>query len=137
MVAASRSAALDLGHAPTPEEGATFDRYARHVDRGVAGFEGGGRVVPLVFHEAFVPAERLSVAERRELAIKQAAIRIACGLETRSLRAIAKEIGCSHTAIDNRLDRLCKGLGLHKFLVSEQTRSRLRAARGVQLCKKR
>jgi hypothetical protein len=106
-----------------------FERYTRAVDRGRAGFEGGGRVVPLVFHEVFTPAEDLSDEERRELAIKQAAIRIVAGLETRSLRALAREIGCGHTAIDNRVDRLCKALGLRKFMVSEETRARLRAAR--------
>lgn len=112
-----------------------FSHYDRLVDRGVAGFEegeGSSRVHPLVHHEAFKTQRRLSLSERKEMAIKQAALRIACGLESRSLRELAKEIGCCHTAIDNRLLRVCRALGLHKFLASSETRARLRAARAKQ-----
>lgn len=128
MVAPSSSTPKP-GCPPGAETPPAFSRYDRVVDRGVAGFEGGGRVVPLVFHEAFIQADELSDGQKRELAIKQAAIRIAAGLETRTLRAIAQDIGCSHTAIDNRLLRLCKALGIHKFLFSEETRARLSASR--------
>lgn len=121
----------------TPEEESPpdFSRYSRPVDRTRVGFEGTpGRStpVPVVWHEAFKPRRSLSVSDRKELAIKQAALRIAAGLEPRSLRELAKDIGCSHTAIDNCVRRFCERLGMRKFHVSEETRERLRAARRRQ-----
>jgi hypothetical protein len=125
--------APDVEDAPTQgREGPDFSPYARVVDRGAAGFEGGRgstRITPLVQHEAFKARRRLSLADRKELAIKQAAIRIACGVEDRSFRELGREIGCSHTAIGNRLRRVCEALGLRRFLVGESTRAKQRATR--------
>ncbi len=41
----------------------------------------------------------------------------------------AKDIGCSHTAIDNAVLRFCEVLGLRKFHVSDETRRKMRACR--------
>jgi hypothetical protein len=113
-----------------------FSRYSHPIDRDAAGMEGTGghgAPVPLAFHEAFKRPRSMSAIERRELQIKQCALRIAAGLEMRSLRELAKEIGCSHTAIDNMVARLCERLGMRKFHVSDVTRERMRAARRRQL----
>ena len=55
--------------------------------------------------------------------------RVAAGLESRSLRALAKEIGCSHTAIDNSIQRICERIGIRKQHISDASRARMRAAR--------
>lgn len=118
---------------------ADFTRYARPLDRRMAGIEGAGdhpAMVPLVFHDAFKRRASMSRADRRELEIKQAALRICAGLELRSLRALGRLIGCSHTAIDNMVGRLCSKLGMRKFHVSDSTREKLRAARRRQLLAK-
>lgn len=115
-----------------------WDQYARAIDRDTACNEGRGgaqRIVPLTFHEAFKRPRSLSATERREFQIKQAALRIAAGLEFRSLRDLAHEIGCCHTAIDNAVARMCDRLGLRKFKVSEETRERMRLARARQLAR--
>ena len=118
----------------TPRHG--FEQYARPIDRDIAAPEGRGgavRMVPLAFHDAFKRPRSMSAGERREFLIKQAALRIAAGLEFRSLRELAREIGCAHTAIDNAVARMCDRLGLRKFKVSEETRARQRFARACQL----
>jgi hypothetical protein len=136
MVASRFASSPLLAQEDTPNvEAPLFDRYTRPIDRRAAGVEGGGgaaTLVPLSFHESFKSRRTLSSAERKELAIKQAALRIAAGLEPRSLRELASDIGCSHTAIDNMVARFCERLGLRKFHVSDATRQRLRAARERQ-----
>jgi hypothetical protein len=115
--------------APGPE------RYPRTIARGAAGIEGGrghAALVPLVFHEAFKPRRRLTRAQATELAVKQTALRLAAGLEFRSFRELARELGCTHTAIHNRFQIICEAIGVHKYLVSEEHRRRLRAARARQ-----
>jgi hypothetical protein len=109
------------------------------LDRDRAGVDTGAPLplTPVVHHEAFRPKRLLTAAERKELAIKQAALRIAAGLEPRSLRELAREIGCTHQAIDNRLLKVCSALGLHKFVMTDATRSRMRAARAAALKAKR
>lgn len=131
-------------HAPptndAPEDRAPdFSRYSRPVDRRAAGFEGApgsSTPVPLVYHEAFKSRRSLSRADRKEFAIKQAALRVVAGLEALSLRQLARAIGCSHTAIDNAIGRLCERLGMRKFHVSDTTRDRMRAARRRHLAMK-
>lgn len=116
------------GHHDHPD----FSRYSHPIDRGAAGFEsapGRSTPVPLSFHEAFKQRRGMSTKDRRELEIKQVALRIAAGLEFRSLRELASELGCSHTAIDNMVARLCERLGMRKFHVTDVTRERQRAAR--------
>jgi len=117
---------------PGDQETPDFARYNHPIDRGVAGFEsapGRSTPVPLAFHEAFKQRRGMSTKDRRELEIKQVALRIAAGLEFRSLRELAAELDCTHTAIDNMLARLCERLGMRKFHVSDTTRERQRAAR--------
>lgn len=120
----------------TPPHG--FEQYARPIDRDIAAPEGRGgaaRMVPLAFHDAFKRPRSMSAGERREFLIKQAALRIAAGLEFRSLRELARDIKCSHTAIDNAVARMCDRLGLRKFKVSEETRERMRLARARTLAR--
>lgn len=119
-------------HHPTPEDPPSFERYDSPVDRDAAGGEdtpGGVTFVPLVLHPSFTPRRRISPAERKEALIKQAAIRVLAGLEPRSLREVAEEIGCRHTAIHNVTIRLCIRLGLRPVKVSDETRERMREAR--------
>jgi hypothetical protein len=109
------------------------------LDRDRAGVDIGAPLplTPIVHHEAFRPRHLLSAEQRKEMAIKQAALRIASGQESRSLREIARDIGCTHQAIDNRLLKVCEALGLHKFLMTDATRSRMRAARAAVVNAKR
>jgi methylphosphotriester-DNA--protein-cysteine methyltransferase len=83
------------------------------------------------FHESFRPLtrRRLTKSQQRELAVRQAALRIASGLEARSLRALAKEIGCSHTTIDKALLVLCDRIGMRKFHVPDSSRQKMKEAR--------
>ena len=101
----------------------------RYPQGSVEGFGKGARCVPLVFHESLHRKRRYSRAEQRELAIKQAALRIAAGMELRSLRTLARSIGCKHTAIDNALERMCERLGIRKFYVCDSTRAKQRDSR--------
>jgi hypothetical protein len=115
-------------------------QYAHSIDAHAAGIEGDAQtgtatLTPLVFHEAFARRPKLTKAEQRELAIKQAALRIAAGMEMRSLRELALEIGCSHTAIDNCIARLCDRVGMRKFHVSDSTRQKQSEARQRQLAR--
>lgn len=117
---------------PRTTRGAHGREYSRAIDPREAAVESGGgdhRLVPVTQHEAFRPRRSLTKAERVELQIKQAALRIAAGLETRSFRTLAAEIGCCHQAIDGALARMCDRLGLRKFLRSDATRARQRDAR--------
>lgn len=119
-----------------PEESAPFTRYEHPVDRTRAGAEntpGGVTFVPLVFHPSFSPNRRITKAEKREALIKQAALRIVAGLEDRSLRDLAEEIDCGHTAIHNAVQRFCIRLGLRPVRVSDATRAKMREARRRQL----
>lgn len=119
-------------HEDTPDR---VDKYPRTIARGIAGVEGGrghATLVPLVFHEAFKPRRRLNRAQALELAVKQTALRLAAGLEHRSFRELAAELGCSHTAIHNRFQIICEAIGVHKYLVGEDHRRRLREARARQ-----
>lgn len=125
---------FDEEDAPVPCHPRTQPSF--RIDRSLAGFESGGdapRVVPLSFHEAFIPRRRMSKEDAKRLAIRQAAIRLVAGLELRSLRKVAREIGCTHTAIDNCFRNICESFGLHKFVRSEETRARLRASRARQI----
>jgi hypothetical protein len=85
------------------------------IDRDFASLEDRGaeiQMVPLVFHDVFQIDEQTSEVERLELAIKQAALRIVAGMEHRSLRTIAREIGCRHSAIGNAVERICHRLNI-------------------------
>jgi hypothetical protein len=107
--------------------------YASHiVDQSKASIEPGhdsAAYVPIVLHPSLVPQHRLTKAERVTMLIKVAALRIAAGMEPRTLREVAIEIGCSHTAIDNALQRICDRIGIRKHVVSDDTRSRQSEAR--------
>ena len=140
MVARSREEEPDQppGAAPPSYDAPpAYSRYAHPLDPNLGGIEGhgaGARMVP-VFHESFQRQPRLRPAARKELMIKQGALRIAAGLELRSLRVLAKAIGCSHTALDKAVAKVCERIGMRKFHVTDQTRMRMRAARLRQLAK--
>lgn len=124
--------------ASVEEDAPDFSRYSHPIDRTLAGAENtprGVTYIPLVMHPSYSPGRRVTKAELTEAHIKQAALRIVAGLELRSLRELAEEIGCSHTAIDNIVHRFCERLGLRPVRVTDATRSKLRAVRreAVQL----
>lgn len=76
-------------------------------------------------HEEFMAEE-----ERKMVLIRTAALRFILGLEPRSLREVAQEIGCKHQAIDNATERICKSLKIEKFhYKSQEARKRLSDAR--------
>lgn len=116
-------------------------RYMHPMDREKASIEGDITdgpmiaIVPITLHESFQPVtrRRLTRAQQRELAVKQAALRITAGLESRSLRTLARLIGCSHQAIDKAVLVMCERIGLRKFHVPDSTRQKLKAARARQL----
>ena len=111
-----------------------FSQYSQAIDRDHARVDPDTSTLhPYVFHEAFKPRPRLTRMEQRELAIKQCALRIAAGLEMRSLRALAREIDCTHTALDNALLRLCDRVGMRKYHVSDTTRRKQSEARMRQV----
>lgn len=102
-------------HAPTAEETPTFARYERPYDLTAAGAEdgpGGVMYVPLVTHASYNRGQPFTRRQKREALIKQAALRIIAGLETRSLRTLAKDIGCGHVTIHKSVMRFCQRLGL-------------------------
>lgn len=116
-------------------------QYADAIDPHAAGVEGdatngSATLTPLVFHEAFARKPKLTKAEQRELEVKQTALRIAAGLEMRSFRELAEEIGCSHQNIDKALLRICDRVGIRKFHVSESTRAKQREARQRHLAER-
>jgi hypothetical protein len=86
------------------------------------------RLVPFVLHESFIDCDDLSDAQVRELRIKQAALRLAAGLESRTIRALASEIGCAPNALHKSLLRLCERIGLRPFIRSDETRRALSEA---------
>ncbi len=104
-----------------------------HVDREAALFDpaevGPQKLEVYDTHDAFHPPRSLTKAQRRELAIKQAALRIAARMETRSFRALAEEIGCSHQAIDKALITICERIGIRKFMISDSRRQKLSDSR--------
>lgn len=130
MVANRSTTTTHARQAPTPAP-VSFTTYAYPIDRDNARVDSDtGTLHVYEFHPVFLPDEReLTEAEERELAIKQAALRIAAGLELRSLRVLAREVGCTHTAMDNAVKRLCIRVGLRKFHVSDATRRKQREAR--------
>lgn len=106
-------------HEDAPSDAAPLTPYDTRIDQTQAGLEDGdglNRFVPICHHEAFIPRRRLTAAQRKEMQIKQAALRLAAGLEPRTLREIAREIGCHHNAVDKALSKVCERLGLYKFL---------------------
>lgn len=142
MVAA-RLAARDPAPRPAlaPEsEDTPPSRYATPVDQESARYDHGSHSIEVIDpHEAFGPSKgprRFSKAQRRELAIKQAALRIAAGMESRSFRIIARQIGCSHQAIDKALIMVCERIGIRKFLLPDWRRKKLSDARQRHLAKK-
>jgi hypothetical protein len=122
---------------PTQREDEDASPYGDYeIDQTQARYDpDSGEYHLFTFHEAFQPKPRLSKVEKRELAIKQAALRIAAGIEMRSLRVLAEHIGCTHTAIDNALLRFCDALKIRKFHISDTTRQRQSDARRKQLVK--
>lgn len=117
---------------PNPRRGTPgAGPYAKEYDRDLVVFDNNQPAI--VFHECFRPAASMTAVEVKELAIKQAALRIAAGLELRSLRELAAEIGCSHTAIDNAALRICERAGIRKFKTPDASRRRQRQARQRQL----
>ncbi len=136
MVAQRTPEPETAGHPHEQEETPAFTRYEHPYDRTAAGPEDapqGVTYVPLVLHPSFTPNRRITRAQRREALIKQTAIRIVAGLEPRSLRELAEEIECTHTAIHNTVQRFCVRLGLRPVRISEKTRGRLRDARRRQI----
>lgn len=113
--------------APPPAPEAPPDRPPPSV--GIEGPTDARRAVPLTPHPSFAQVLTLSFGEVRQFYIKQAALRIAAGLEDRSLRELAKEIGCSHQALDKALIRLCEVIGLRKYHTPDGTRDKLRSSR--------
>lgn len=114
----------------------TSARYSTPIDQERARIDPRtNQVHTLTFHEVFQTRPRLTKAERRELQIKQTALRIAAGIEFASLRELAKRIGCTHTALDNAVARLCERVGMRKFHVADSTREKQRAARRRQLAR--
>lgn len=92
-----------------------FTRYAHPYDLGAAGPEdapGGVMYVPLVTHASYARNQPFTRKQKREALIKQSALRIVAGLETRSLRELGREIGCSKDAIHKSVMRFCERLGL-------------------------
>lgn len=87
----------------------------------------------LATHVSYSPRRPLTDQERKDALIKQAALRLVAGLEPRSLRVLGKEIGCSHTAIDNVVKRLCRRLGLRPIRISDDWSNKLKDARRLQL----
>src|SRR5688572_31773439 len=105
-----------------PEEEEESSQYVMPIDQTQARYDpDSGEIHVFDFHEVFRPKPRLSSMEKRELAIKQAALRVAAGMEMRSLRALAHEIGCTHQALDQATLRLCEKLNMRKFHVSDST----------------
>ncbi len=101
---------------------ADFSKTGTHLDSTRAAVVDGEFVV-FASSDVFRPIESLSPAELRQLRIRQAALRLAAGLEARSLRELAREIGCNHNAIDRALARICERVGIHKFLATDATRA--------------
>jgi hypothetical protein len=115
------------------EEPVTFTRYSHPIDRSQARATPYGLVEMYDYHECFKEVWTLSEAEQKEFAIKQAALRITAGLEPRSLRVLARQIGCAPSAIDNCVLRICERTNMRKFHVSDTTRQRQSEARKKQL----
>jgi hypothetical protein len=119
------------------EEPASFTRYSHPIDRSQARATPYGLVEMYDYHECFKEVWSLSEEEQKEFAIKQAALRITAGLEPRSLRVLARSIGCSPSAIDNCVLRICERANMRKFHVSDTTRQRQSEARKKQLAASR
>lgn len=121
---------------PAVHEPISFTTYSHPIDRDQARYDPDTDTLqPYAHPEVYQSKPKLTVAERREFAIKQMALRVAAGLEGRSLRVIAKSIDCTHTALDNAVKRLCERVGMRKYHVSDTTRQRQRDARRRQLSK--
>lgn len=118
---------------PSEEDAPDFSRYDQTIDPHLCAPDGFGdgidRNVPFVLHECFQQKPRLNKAKLQELRVKQVALRIAAGLELRSLRDVAKEIGVHHNTVDKALLTLCDRIGIRKFIVSDSTRKKQSDAR--------
>lgn len=114
-----------------------FTRYDHPYDLTAAGAEdgpGGVLYVPLVTHPSYNVNQPFTHKQKREALIKQSALRILAGLETRSLRELGREIGCSKDAIHKSVMRFCERLGLRPMgagqlrrIREDRDRRRLRA----------
>lgn len=118
------------------EASPSFTTYSHPIDRDQARYDPDTDTLqPYAHPEVYQSKPKFTAIERREFAIKQMALRVAAGLEGRSLRVIAKSIDCTHTALDNAVKRLCDRVGMRKYHVSDTTRQRQREARRRHLSK--
>lgn len=86
--------------------------------------------MPIVLHPALCDhIGRVTAKERKQTQIKMAALRVVAGLETRSLRELAKELDCHHNAIANSMERICAAIGIRRHRTPDATRRRQSVAR--------
>jgi hypothetical protein len=89
------------------------------------GWESGRRVL-VEWPDQFRLRETLSAGAVRRAEVRMIALRFLCGLEPRSMAAVARQRGVSRNAISAAFTRMAKGLGLEYLLKkAPETRRKL------------
>jgi hypothetical protein len=101
------------------------------------GWEAGQRVL-VEWPEQFRPREQLSASTVRQTEVRMLALRYLCGLESRSMASVARELGISTNAVSIAFTRLARGLGLeHLLKKTPATRAKLSAATSARWARKK
>lgn len=82
----------------------------------------GRALVPVCYPEIFCEVEKMSPFRQRELRTKMLSLRIVAGLETGSLRQIAKRHGVNFPALAAACRLIASRIGIHWALKSAEAR---------------